>query len=350
MGMAGADIARIRSLNGLHLNPATLGGADGVRALGQFYFDDRLQTGSEYLKGFRNDIYVATPQVVFNIGKLSIGYEHKYFNLGRQSLTDDLTPEIISTFHSYEYTNTLAFAFRPVRFLSFGWALSNYKSVLGGGTSIISEESTTFTATGITYDIGINAQYPVEHNSLEITPSFGVSITDIGGVVTYSKVLQSDPMHTMFRAGMGVHVKSKMKLKGFTLFEGGLYAGRAKLLARSSENAKPKSGWDAVFNSWGSYTYFNGSEHITLSPREQFQRMFGIELKTLEILTFRAGSFSEDENNGDRQYTTIGFGIEYKYVGFDYSVYQSKRNYSPLDGYQIFQAWINFPLSLLIRN
>lgn len=56
-----------------------------------------------------------------------------------------------------------------------------------------------------------------------------------------------------------------------------------------------------------------------ISVKEQFQSHLGIELSFLEILQIRVGRYYEDENNGDRNYISRGFGLHYKFISVDYT-------------------------------
>jgi hypothetical protein len=100
-------------------------------------------------------------------------------------------------------------------------------------------------------------------------------------------------------------------------------------MAKRDTTGKSAPLLQALTQTWGSYTYFNGQENVTLSLTEQFLYGFGAEYWYNKQFALRGGYFYEHPNNGNRQYFTLGAGLRYNRFGIDYSYVIAKEN-SPL--------------------
>jgi len=105
--------------------------------------------------------------------------------------------------------------------------------------------------------------------------------------------------------------------------------------------------WEALFNSWGPYTWFDGQRNVELSLIDQLQTQTGFELIFMEVLSIRFGHFYEHPKNGDRSYDTFGFGLHYKYFSLDYSEIDMEDPGHPLADTSFLQFKVNVPVAIL---
>lgn len=76
---------------------------------------------------------------------------------------------------------------------------------------------------------------------------------------------------------------------------------------------------EALFTSWGSIQRQVGQGTVTLSTLEQFMVGTGLEYWYNELFALRAGYYFEDPYNGNRQFLTLGAGLNYKFIGVNFS-------------------------------
>src|SRR5690606_12316902 len=98
----------------------------------------------------------------------------------------------------------------------------------------------------------------------------------------------------------------------------------------------------ALFNSWGSFERFNGTETVSVSLMEQFMIGVGMEYWYADQFALRGGYYYEDPNNGDRKYITFGAGIRYNFLGVDFSYIKTLEQEHPLANTLRFSLLLNF--------
>lgn len=341
MGMAGSNVALKNTRSGMHLNPATFGKNNTVEISSQFNNSDNFH-GTDWLPSMNiRNLYFYAPQIIAGFEKLAVGYQYTYIDLGTQLYTND-TGGNQGTFQSYERANTFSFSYDINQNISVGAGFNAIKSSLEIESSLNSEVNNT--ASQISWDLGFYADYPFYKESFRITPSFGWSITDIGQPVRYPTSVQSDPMPTVMRGGLGLKVDlisdKKNELDVFSL---GGYLTIDKMMARRNEDGSPMGPIEVIFKSWDSYTRFNGIEDVTLSLKDQLRKQLGAEITLLEMFSLRFGSYYEHPQNGDRKFNTIGIGLHLKYFTWDYATINPNEDGHPLSGTQFMQFTVSYP-------
>jgi len=364
VGLAEADVARLYSANGLHLNPALIGNPNTIEASTQFNGVDGFGLGTDWLSTFNGDLSVTTPHIIISFNRLSVGYQHTYFDLGEQFLTGIDDPAIISSFRPREYSNTFTLAYSVNDYVRIGLGINRFTSALFGGNSVGSgitsgddfwdpdseRENSRIEAKGSSFDFGVYTQYPFENSMFHFLPSIGLSVTDFGQPISYDDYAQEDPLPMQFRTGFGFDAELKEKLASFKLFKAAFYGAVSKTMARREADGTPYKPLKALFRSWDTFEYFNGQETASLSVREQFRTHLGTEFTFMEILNFRFGSFYEHENNGARAYNTFGIGLHYKYVSFDYAELFPADSESSLRDTKYYQFSVKLPFSLFYSS
>jgi hypothetical protein len=78
----------------------------------------------------------------------------------------------------------------------------------------------------------------------------------------------------------------------------------------------------ALFNGWGSTKGIieeRSGERAEVGPWERLRKHVGIEMEVLDAFSVRLGRFHESDDNGGRQYTAFGLGLDMYYVSLDAS-------------------------------
>ncbi len=335
--LAGADVADWNSVSGLHLNPALLGGDESVIFSTPFYFEDGLRAGTDWLPEFRSGLKLQTPFVVVNFENFSIGFKHKRF-IHNQFITPEDSPVVIGSFESEEVSNSLVASLQVSENSKIGLSYNWFKSDLYAGSTVGGIGRVV--AKGSSFDIGVVHRFPTETNYFFITPSVALAINDIGRAINYG--FGEEALPTTIRAGFGVNFQSKNEISGLSTVSLHTFGALSNKLAGFDEDGNPYDGIQALYKTWKPYRYFNGIEYRELSVKEQLQSHLGIELAFLEILQIRVGRYYEDENNGDRNYISRGFGLHYKFISVDYTRIYDKSEWLNFD-MDFYQLTVTIP-------
>lgn len=349
MGMAGANVAMRGARSGIHLNPAAFGKPNMLEFSSQITFDDDdYFFGTPWLPGFDNNgesLRIITPQFIAGFKKFSFGYQYTYLDLGTSFFTTSQSPGPIGSYHSYEQAHTISAAYHISRHISVGAGVNFITSNLMGSF----DEDEYKAPERNTWDIGVYGDNLYEYEHVTVTPSFGWSITDIGNPIKYPSAMEADPLPIVMRFGLGVEVATQKNKYGLRAVRVAGYLSRDKLMARREDEGSPMGPIKAIFNSWDSYTVFTGIETVTLSLRDQLRKQYGLEITFFEFLSLRAGHFWEHEYNGDRKFSTLGFGVNYKYFTVDFAEIDADGQYHPLNGTEFLQFTANLPLESICK-
>lgn len=348
MGLGGSTVAMMGGIGGMHLNPATIGKKNTLEIYSPINIDGSQPFfSSPWLSSFNSDLYLQSPGAIFSKDRWAVGYQHKYLSLGEQQVRDENGFPTNQTFDSYEYVHTFSASYKISKNIMVGAGYSFGKSVIARG-AVVGEnyKSPSFE----TFDVGIYADHTYEGKDFLFTPSIGWAINDYGQPIGYGTG-RKDPLPMMMRLGLGLRADSKKRVSDRTAFSMAGYASLSKIMARLKAEEtpegvvyKPMGPWKALFNSWDTYTRFNGQRNVDLSLAEQLQTQVGLEFIFLEMMSFRFGYYYEDRQNGDRSYATLGVGFKHKYFSFNYAVIDD-GDQSRLNGTQSLQFKVNVPLN-----
>ncbi|SMO66936.1 hypothetical protein SAMN06265219_107142 [Gracilimonas mengyeensis] len=351
MGMAGANVAMRGARSGIHLNPAAFGKPGKIEFTSQLNLSGNGDLfGTQWLpKYWSSNLNIYSPQFIVGFNNYSIAYQYTHFDLGKHYNANPTNPEPKDSFQSYENAHTLSAAYHLSPYVSVGMGLNFIRSSLGSGTVVSSYKVKD--ATRISLDLGVYADYPMQHNFFQLTPSFGWSITDIGRPVKYTANVNGDPMPIIMRGGIGLDIAVMEKKYGLEVLQVSGYLSLDKIMARSEPHItqngdttrKAMGPIEALFNSWDSYSLYTGSETVSVPLKDQLRRHSGLEITLLEYVSLRFGRYWEHEHNGNRKYNTYGFGINLKYLSIDYSKINTDVRYHALDQTSFFQFTAKVP-------
>lgn len=307
-------------------------------------------THANWLPGLQADDifydYLVGKYEVEGIG--TIGAHITYLNLGSQERTNE-QGQNLGQFNSYEIAGGLAYGFKLSERFALGAGLRFvYSRLVPSGTLVSGQQANAGTSLGIDFS-GLYRTKAFNIGSMNSQAKFGFNISNLGPGVQYTDEAQRDPMPAMFRLGSSL----KMDIDERNSIT--LAADVSKILARQDVNFVPDpsnqdtvraeysyvSSFQALFESWGSFERFNGSETVELSPFDQLMFGLGMEYWYNDLFAVRGGYYYENPENGDRQYITLGAGLRYDMFGVDFSYIIADEN-SPLANTIRLSALVNF--------
>ena len=357
-GLAGADVSKIGK-NGVHLNPAAIGFANTFQLSTPINFDKDYPLLTTPIKDF--DWYSGRFQVIMGFEKLKVAIHYKMLNLGEQQVTGEESPDVLYTFNSRETSFGVTFAYPISDYVSIGAGINQINSDMGSG--VVVGEQEIHEGKSASLDLGIQAQKTYHFDRLSFTPSLGWSLTDFGQRIRYTSNPQKDPLPMTMRGGVGFKIDVNEYLWDLRWLSFTGYAALSKIMARWEEKVVDDGNGNtqtvvtgikplkAIFRSWDTFSYFNGQEQVELDVWDQFMKHVGFEATVLEIVSFRFGHYFEQPKSVNREYDTVGFGLKYKYLSFDYTKVRMVDEFMfSLEGTEIYEFTLLLPIDTLFRN
>ena len=334
-GMGNTGVAIADNSSAIFWNPAGLA------------FQDQSQinlTHANWLPAFNADLfydYLVGTYHVDGIG--TIGGHITFLNLGEQTRTDETGLEL-GRFNSFEISAGLSYGFSISDNFAVGTGLRYIYSSLADGS--VSGQSIN---PGSSVGLDLAALY--KSNPFEVANRFasfnaGFNLSNIGPGIQYTDNAQKDPLPTVFRAGWAY----KMDLDSNGLNTITFANDISKIMARNErigsdpENPEYESMgvFEALFNSWGSYERFNGTEMVTVSLAQQLMFGFGLEYWYDDLFALRTGYYYEHPENGNREFITLGAGLRYNIFGVDFSYLYTLEDDHPLANTIRLSLLVNF--------
>ena len=201
-----------------------------------------------------------------------------------------------------------------------------------------------------TIDLGVQYKTRIEKKFAILRPALGLSLTDFGGNVSYENQPDDLSAPTTIQGGGAQQF-------GRPAWRVGLYGALSNLLVSgeyvekdSTEYFEADDPFTALFNGWGSTRGVAGpsGEPADVGPWERITKHVGMEMSILDILSLRLGRFHESDDNGGRQYTAFGVGLDAYYVSLDAS--WTLGNEETFQQYSYGRLTVRIPLSDSPRN
>jgi len=334
-GMGNTGVALADNASAIFWNPAGLA------------FQNQSQvnlTHANWLPAFNADLfydYLVGTYHVDGIG--TIGGHITFLNLGEQIRTDETGLEL-GRFNSFEISAGLSYGFRLSDNFAIGTGIRYIHSSLADGS--VSGQSIS---PGSSIGVDLAALYktnPFQVANRMASFNAGFNLSNIGPGIQYTDNAQKDPLPTIFRAGWAYKMDIDSNGLNTITFSNDI----SKIMARNErvgsdpENPEYESMgvFEALFNSWGSYERFNGTETVTVSLAQQLMFGFGLEYWYDNLFALRTGYYYEHPENGDREFITLGAGIRYNIFGVDFSYLYTLEDDHPLANTIRLSLLVNF--------
>lgn len=322
-GMGNTGVAVADNASAIFWNPAGLA------------FQNQNQvsvTHANWLPAFNADLfydYLVGTYFVEGIG--TIGGHITFLNLGEQIRTDETGIEL-GRFNSFEISAGLSYGFRVSDNFSVGTGLRYIHSSLADG-NVSGQEISPGSSVGV----DLAALYktdPFLVANRQASFNAGFNLSNIGPGIQYTDNAQKDPLPTMMRLGWAYKMDIDANGMNTITFSNDI----SKIMARNeSVGTDPESPQyetmgviEALFNSWGSYERFNGTETVSVSLGQQLMYGFGLEYWYDDLFALRSGYYYEHPENGNREFITLGAGLRYNIFGVDFSYIYTLEDDHPL--------------------
>jgi hypothetical protein len=265
----------------------------------------------------------------------AVGFEFKYFDLGRMDFTD-YKGEFIQDFRPKEFVFGLSYSRMLVEnTLGLGVTARYIHSNLAGNALLNDPTLDSSPANVISADVGLYYNKELLLSGVNSNIAFGAVISNIGSKVTYTDDDSKMFIPTNLRIGTAfttnldpynsltfgldlnkllvptppIYYRDSMDVNGRRV----IYRGRST----------DRSVLSGVF---GSFTDAPGGF------REELQEIMfslGGEYNYNDVFAVRMGYFWENQNKGDRKFLSFGLGFQYQVFGIDLA-YLVPKNEHPL--------------------
>ena len=239
----------------------------------------------------------------------------KYFAAGTVTMTDD-NANIVGTANSNEFALQGAYAKKLSAKGSLSIGLKYIYSNLTGKQSFAGYSITpvnTFAADIYYFHQG--KLYEAQTKWL----NYGVSLTNIGGKVSYGDYAKRNFQPTTLRAGVAQHflvgAKNRLALSAdaYRLVIPTPPQRNAKGDIIAGKDPEQISAIGTIFESW---TTAPDGFSETL---KEINYSFGAELTLQNMLSLRGGYFYQNKDKGNMKFFTLGLGLKAKNIGFELS-------------------------------
>ncbi len=326
-GMGNTGVALADNASAVFWNPAGLAGQRGSQI---------NITHSQWLPKFNADLfydYLVGRHYVEDIG--TFGAHITYLNFGEQLRTTAQNPtgEGLGRFNSYEFSIGVSYGYSLSNNWSLGTGIRYIRSSLFEGT-LGGEETSVSPGSSVGIDLATMYQSnPFTFGGNSASFSAGLNLSNIGPGINYTEDAEKDPLPTVLRVGWALTADLDPKgVHSLTLAN-----DISKVMARDSTG-----GFNALFDSWGTYERQTTQGTAELSTFQQFMVGTGLEYWYNDLFAVRSGYYFEDPNNGDRRFITLGAGIRYDFVGVDFSYIYTLEEEHPLANTTRFGLLLNF--------
>jgi hypothetical protein len=272
-------------------------------------------TYTPWLQGLGlNDVYLASLSGYGHIDELqSFSASLRYFSLGNIQFTDNLGNNL-QQYRPREFAFDAGYSRKLSDNLGIGIALRYINSNLASGQS--SSGSTYKTGNAVAGDLSLFHDGTV--NSSDGSGfNWGVVLSNLGSKISYTNDA-SEKDFIPANLGLGVAYVKAFDDQNKVTF--GLDVN--KLLVPTPPLVGDTAGLEdyhnkGVVSSW--FSSFGDAPGGFSEELKEFQVSVGAEYSYNNQFSFRAGYFYENPTKGDRQYFTLGAGLNYNMFGLNFS-------------------------------
>jgi Type IX secretion system protein PorV len=306
-GMGDVGVATIPDANSSFWNQAKYPFAVSKSAIAVTY--------TPWLKGLDlNDVYLASLAGYYHLDDIqSISASLRYFSLGNIQFTDNLGNNL-QTYRPREFAFDAGYSRKLSDNLGIGIALRYINSNLASGQS--AGGSTYKTGSAVAGDLSIFHDGTVDSKNGSGL-NWGIALSNLGSKISYTNDA-SEKDFIPANLGLGIAYVNSFDESNKITF--GLDIN--KLLVPTPPLIGDSAGLVAyhskgVVGSW--FSSFGDAPGGFSEELKEFQISIGAEYSYNDQFLFRAGYFYENPTKGDRQYFTLGAGLNYNMFGLNFS-------------------------------
>lgn len=334
-GMGNTGVALADNASAIFWNPAGLA------------FQNQNQvsiTHANWLPAFNADLFYDHLVGTYYIDEIgTIGGHITFLNLGEQVRTDE-TGLDLGRFNSFEISAGASYGFQLSDNFSVGTGLRYIYSSLADG-----DVSGQKVNPGSSVGLDLAALYkgnPFDVLNRQAKVNAGINLSNIGPGIQYTDNAQKDPLPTMMRLGWAYTMdidEAGFNTITFSNDISKIMARNKEVTDQSGETSYESMGvLEALFNSWGAYERFNGTETVSVNLVDQLMFGFGLEYWYNNLFAVRSGYYYEHPENGNREFITLGAGIRYNIFGVDFSYLYTLEEDHPLANTIRLSLLVNF--------
>lgn len=271
-----------------------------------------------WLKELVNDVFLATVSGYKKLDEYqAIGASLRYFDIGNVQLTD-YAGVSQGNFHPREFAIDGGYARKLSENWSVGLALRYIYSNLASGTSLDGSNATYRPGQSVAGDISAYYTQEVDYdNDQHGGLSAGLAITNVGTKISYTNNNDKDFIPTNMDIGAAYthHIDDYNKIT-FAFDVNKLLVPTPDTTDRNGNGLpdyREKTVVQGIFQSFGDAPGgFKEELH-------ELMYSFGLEYWYNDVFAVRAGYFNEYKSKGNRKYLTLGLGLKYNTLGFNFS-------------------------------
>lgn len=321
-----AGVAVVDDANAMHWNPSMMAYYKGVGGVGLSY--------SPWLRALNiPDINLGYLSGYYNLGDKGgvIGSSFRYFSLGRIAFTD-IEGQPAGQGNPNELAFDVAYARKITDVFSSAVALRYVYSSIAPSSSAISDLRPANSVAGdvsFTY----NTDFDVNRAGGKMPINFkaAMNITNIGAKMSYTQAQgQKNFIPTNLR--LGYAFKAQLDDYNSVTFTNDFN----KLLVPSAGGTSNKTLLQGIFGSFGDAPG-GFSEEVS-----EVNVATGLEYWYRSIFAARAGFFYEDPQKGNRKFITLGLGVKYSVVAFNFAYLAPLAQNHPLGNTLRFSLTFDF--------
>lgn len=252
-----------------------------------------------------------------------IGISLNYFDYGSINFTDQ-TGNQYYTGHPREYALSLSYARQLSKKIGLGLSVRYINSNLNTGIA----DGSGRPGRTMAADLGFYYTTPLDIKGTKNNLSFGAAITNVGGKIYYVSNDNKSFIPTNLRIGTAfTHELDLYNKLTFALDFNKLLVPTPPLYVQNADGtvtiAKGQDNSDAGVVE-GVVKSFDGFS------LEQIQTAAGLEYVYNNIFSLRTGYHYEAPSQGNRTFYTVGVGLKYQTIDFDFAYLISSKRQNPL--------------------
>lgn len=288
-----------------------------------------------WMRALVPDMNLAYVSAYKKLGKQTLALSVKYFSMGYTIFTNSTGAFVAMASNPNEYAVDFAYARKLSDHLSGGLAFRYIYSDLTNGFKV--GGASTKAGQSLAADVSGYYQNKFSEN---LSYAFGGNISNIGSKISYTDSSNGDFIPTNLKLGTSV----KEYINSNHSFE--IAFDVNKLLVPTQPNYDSLGGIAVGYNPnttvvKGMIQSFYDAPGGATEELHELNYSVGIEYKAFNTLALRTGYFYEHPTKGARQFITLGTGISYKALTFDFSYWLPTTERSPLENTVKFSLALN---------